>query len=45
MWDRSKSVGDVAPIVAATAAVWLASQPKPEPPKRSAYEESELMIL
>lgn len=45
MWDRSKSVGDVAPIVAATAAVWLASQPKPEPPKRSAYEEAELMIL
>ena len=45
MWDRSKSVGDVAPIVAATAAVWLACQPEVEPPKQSAYETADLMIL
>ncbi|ATZ08316.1 terminase [Corynebacterium striatum] len=45
MWDRSKSVGDVAPIVAATASVWLACQPEIEPPKQSAYETADLMIL
>lgn len=37
MWDRQRSRQDVAPIVAATAAVWLLNQPVEETPV-SAYD-------
>ncbi len=42
---NAKNDAEEARIVAATAAVWLACQPEVEPPKQSAYETADLMIL
>ncbi|MDR3068105.1 MAG: hypothetical protein LBU50_01190, partial [Cellulomonas sp.] len=44
-WDRKKSPVDIAPLVAATFAVWAADRPAPPPLRRSAYETTSLMVL
>lgn len=38
MWDRKRSPTDVAPLQAATGAVWLLTAGMPEAPAKSAYE-------
>lgn len=44
MWDRSKSMADISPLVAVTGAVWglLNREVKPA---RSAYEDSDILML
>jgi hypothetical protein len=44
MWDRKRSATDIAPLIAATAAVWLLTLHEP-PPKRSKYEDAELVVV
>lgn len=44
MWDRKRSATDVAPLIAATGAVWLLMQHEP-PPKRSKYEDTDLVVV
>ena len=44
MWDRKRSPTDVAPLQAATGAVWLLTRPTEEP-TRSAYEDDDLMVV
>lgn len=44
MWDRKRSPTDVAPLQAATGAVWLLTRPT-EAPKRSKYEDAEMAVL
>lgn len=45
LWDRQKSApNDIAPLVAATAALWGLNQ-KPAKPIRSAYEDAGLTVL
>jgi hypothetical protein len=44
MWDRKKSPTDVAPLQAATGAVWLLTRPREER-KVSVYETRRLMVL
>lgn len=44
-WDRVRSPVDIAPLVAVTAALWLAMSPPPAPPPPSAYEDHEPMWL
>lgn len=44
LWDRAKSPTDIAPLVAATGAVWGLLN-KETVPTRSAYESSGLMLL
>lgn len=44
MWDTRKSPTDVAPLQAATGAVWLLTRPA-ETPARSAYEDSDLLVI
>jgi len=44
MWDRKKSPTDVAPLQAATGAVWLLTRPS-EAPMRSKYEDDDLVVV
>jgi hypothetical protein len=44
VWDRRHSPTDIAPLVAATGAVGLLTKPV-EGPKRSKYEDSDLVVL
>ena len=45
IWDRTESVVDIAPLVAAANAAWgLEVLPEPEP-ERSAYEDHDLLVL
>jgi hypothetical protein len=44
MWDRKRSATDIAPLIAATAAVWLLGRPA-EGPKRSKYEDADLVVV
>lgn len=44
LWDRHNSAGDVSPIIAATAAVWLSDR-QPEPAAVSAYDNDDDMDL
>jgi phage terminase large subunit-like protein len=44
VWDRRHSPTDISPLVAATGAVWLATR-TPEKPKRSKYEDSDLIVV
>jgi hypothetical protein len=43
-WDRKKSPHDIAPLVAATFAVWRVMQVEAAPPP-SAYEDHDLMVV
>lgn len=43
-WDRRKSPVDIAPLVAVTGALWHVLQ-RSEPEQRSAYEDSDLMVV
>jgi len=43
VWDRKNTPVDVAPLVAANAAVWLLGRPKPEV-FISAYEDSGVVM-
>lgn len=45
MWDRKRSPIDVAPLQAATGAVWLLTSGMPEAPKESVYESRGLVTL
>lgn len=45
MWDRKRSPTDVAPLQAATGAVWLLTSGMPEPTAPSAYEERGLEVV
>lgn len=45
MWDRRRSPVDIAPLQAATGAVWLLTSGMPEPTKPSVYEERGLVTL
>lgn len=45
LWDRSKSVSDIAPLVAATAAVWALLHEEENKPIVSAYETHGLTVL
>lgn len=45
MWDRKRSPTDVAPLQAATGAVWLLLAGMPEAPKESIYESRGLVTL
>lgn len=45
MWDRKRSPTDVAPLQAATGAVWLLMNGMPEPTTVSAYETGRLEVL
>lgn len=44
VWDRKKSLVDVAPLIALTAAVWLLNRPAEEE-QESAYSDPELMFV
>lgn len=44
MWDRKRSPTDIAPLVAATGAVWLLTKPTEEPAV-SAYESRGLLTI
>lgn len=44
LWDRRNSPTDIAPLVAATGAVWLLNRPT-EAPKRSKYEDADLLVV
>jgi phage terminase large subunit-like protein len=45
VWDRKRSVVDVAPLVAATGAVWLLHRPGLQGPVDSVYESRGLVML
>lgn len=46
LWDRQTALSDITPIVAATCALRALDElPPPEAPKRSAYEDGELMTV
>jgi hypothetical protein len=45
MWDLKRSPTDVAPLQAATGAVWLLCSGMPEKPRDSVYEERGLVTL
>lgn len=45
VWSRAKSPTDAAPLVAATGALWALTQHAAEKPFRSAYEDSELVVV
>lgn len=45
MWDRKRSPVDIAPLQAATGAVWLLTTGMPEAPKDSVYESRGLVTL
>lgn len=44
-WSRDRSSEDISPLVAATMALGLACEPPEEEPRRSAYEEDDLLVL
>lgn len=44
-WDRKRSPTDVAPLVAATGALWLLASAMPKPRRPSAYESRRLEVL
>lgn len=44
LWDRRHSPTDIAPLIAASGAVWLLNQPT-EAPKRSKYEDGDLVVV
>lgn len=44
-WSRDRSCEDVSPLVAATMAFGLATDPPEEQPKASAYDDHDLMFL
>ena len=44
VWDRKRSLVDIAPLVAATGAVWALLRPE-EPEESSAYDDEELMFV
>lgn len=44
LWDRKRSPTDIAPLIAATAAIWLLTLHEP-PPAVSAYEERGMVTL
>ena len=44
LWDRVKSVADVAPLVAVTGALWLAMR-ETEKPKESVYETRSVVFI
>lgn len=45
MWDRKRSPTDVAPLQAATGALWLLTSGMPDLPTPSAYEERGLEVV
>lgn len=45
LWDRKKSATDISPLVAATGALWCLTNGIPPPPKRSKYEDAELVVV
>jgi hypothetical protein len=44
MWDRKRSATDIAPLIAATGAIWLLTL-HDEVPKRSKYEDADLLVV
>lgn len=44
LWDRKKSLVDISPLVAITAAAWALNRPVEEP-ETSAYDDPELMFV
>jgi len=44
LWDRRHSPADIAPLIAATGALWLLNRPT-EAPKRSKYEDADLVVV
>jgi len=45
MWDRRKSPIDIAPLEAATGAVGVLTCGMPAPPRRSKYEDADLVVV
>lgn len=44
-WDRNRSTDDISPLVAVTMAFGLATTPKEEAPRESAYADHDLLVL